>query len=200
VLAFDTGPANMVIDACMAKLFGKKFDRNGAVARSGTVLPAVVAALLGDAYFSAPPPKSCGREEFGAAFAARLIAQGRAAGGGDADCVATATALTAESVLEAYRQFVRPRLEAAAPSARVEFCVAGGGAKNAALMAMLREGFAPTGVKLRPMEDLGIPAQAKEAVAFALLAWLTWNGLPGNVPSATGAQRPVVLGKVSYGG
>ncbi len=199
VLAFDTGPANMVIDACMAKLFGKKFDRNGAVARSGTVLPAVVAALLGDAYFSAPPPKSCGREEFGAAFAARLIAQGRAAGGGDADCVATATALTAESVLEAYRQFIRPRLEAAAPSARVEFCVAGGGAKNAALMAMLREGFAPMGVKLRPMEDLGIPAQAKEAVAFALLAWLTWNGLPGNVPSATGAQRPVVLGKVSYG-
>ena len=82
---------------------------------------------------------------------------------------------------------------------KVEFVVAGGGAKNAALMGMLREGLEPLGVQVRVMEELGVPAQAKEAVAFALLAWLTWNGLPGNVVTATGARRAVVLGKVTYG-
>ena len=152
-----------------------------------------------DKYFSALPPKSCGREEFGTAFATRLIELCRAGGGSDADCVATATALTAESILDAYRRFVLPPLNADAPSAVVEFCVAGGGAKNATLMAMLREGFGALNVRVRLMEELGIPAQAKEGVAFALLAWLTWNGLPGNVPAATGAHHPATLGKVSHG-
>jgi len=198
-MAFDTGPANMVIDQCMATLYGKKFDRGGVVARQGRVLGEVVTALMQERYFSAMPPKSCGREEFGATYAARLIEMCRAAGGLDADCVATATSLTAESVLDAYRRFVWAHLGAAAPLAKVEFCVAGGGAKNATLMEMLRKGFAALGVKLRPMEELGVPAQAKEGVAFALLAWLTWNGLPGNVPAATGANRPVVLGKISHG-
>jgi anhydro-N-acetylmuramic acid kinase len=123
----------------------------------------------------------------------------RAAGGVDADCVATATALTAESVIDAYRRFVWAHLGTAAPLAKAELCVAGGGAKNAALMGMLREGFAGLAVSVREMEELGVPAQAKEGVAFALLAWLTWNGLPGNIPAATGAARAVVLGKVSYG-
>ena len=100
--------------------------------------------------------------------------------------VATATALTAESVVDAYRRFVWGHLGQAAPLAKVEFVVAGGGAKNAALMGMLREGLEPLGVKVRVMEELGVAAQAKEAVAFALLAWLTWNGLPGNVPSGYG--------------
>ena len=198
-IAFDTGPGNMVIDACMAELYGKKFDRNGAVARRGCVLPGVVADLMRHSYFSARPPKSCGREEFGAALATRLIELCRATGASDADCVATATALTAESILDAYRRFVLPHLNADAPSAKVEFCVAGGGAKNAMLMAMLREGFGELGVRVRLMEELGIAAQAKEGVAFALLAWLTWHGLSGNVPTATGARRPVVLGKVSHG-
>jgi anhydro-N-acetylmuramic acid kinase len=123
----------------------------------------------------------------------------REAGGNDADCVATATGLTAESVLDAYRRFVWAHLGAAALLARVEFCVAGGGARNATLMGMLRDGFRELGVRVRLMEELGIPAQAKEGVAFALLAWLTWNGMAGNVPAATGAKRVVVLGKVSYG-
>jgi len=83
--------------------------------------------------------------------------------------------------------------------AKIEFCVAGGGAKNRTLMAMLREGFGALGVKVREIEELGVPAQAKEGVAFGLLAWLTWHGLPGNVPAATGAARAVVLGKVSHG-
>lgn len=198
-IAFDTGPGNMVIDACMTELYGKKFDGNGAVARRGHVLPGPAAKLMRNPFFSAFPPKSCGREEFGTAFATRLIELGRAAGGSDADCVATATALTAESILDAYRRFVLPHLNADAPSSKVEFCVAGGGTKNATLMAMLREGFGALNVRVRLMEELGIPAQAKEGVAFALLAWLTWHGLPGNVSTATGAERPVVLGKVSHG-
>ena len=199
ILAFDTGPANMVIDACMATLFGRKFDRNGAVARSGRVLPNVLASLLGEPYFSTPPPKSCGREQFGTAYAARLVAICRKARATDADIVATATALTAESILDAYRRFVWARLGTAAPLAKIEFCVAGGGARNRTLMDRLSAGFGQLGVRVRSTEELGVPTQAKEAVAFALLAWLTWHGLPGNVPSATGADRPVVLGKVCFG-
>jgi anhydro-N-acetylmuramic acid kinase len=198
VMALDTGPGNMVIDHCMATLYGRPFDHDGRVARGGRVVREVVNRVMRESYFSALPPKSCGREQFGAGFAERLIVMCRDAGCADRDCVATATALTAESVLDAYRRFVWAHLGSAAPLTKVEFCVAGGGTKNGALMGMLREGFAELGVRLRLMEELGIPAQAKEAVAFALLAWLTWSGLAGNVPAATGANRPVVLGKVSY--
>ena len=159
----------------------------------------VVGRVLRERYFPALPPKSCGREEFGAAFCGRFIGMCRDAGGGDADVVATATALTAESVLDAYRRFVWAHLGANGPLAKVEFCVAGGGAKNGTLMGMLQEGFGALGVRVREMEELGVPAQAKEGVAFALLAWLTWHGMAGNIPAATGAQRAVVLGKVSYG-
>jgi anhydro-N-acetylmuramic acid kinase len=199
VLAFDTGPGNMVIDGCMAALYDKKYDRGGSVARRGRVLHEVVARVLRERYFSAAPPKSCGREEFGAAFCTRFIGMCREAGGSDADCVATATALTAASVLDAYSRFVRPHLDANAPPKPVEFCVAGGGVKNRTLMAMFREGFSGLGVRVRPLSELGVPAQAKEAMAFALLVWLSWHWLPGNIPSATGASRPVILGKVSHG-
>ncbi|WP_348266331.1 anhydro-N-acetylmuramic acid kinase [Edaphobacter paludis] len=199
VMAFDTGPGNMVIDACMERLYGKAFDRGGAVARRGRVISTVVARILEQRYFSALPPKSCGREEFGADFVAQFMSMCRKVGAVDADVVATATALTAESVLAGYRKFVWAHLGTAAPLARTEFVVAGGGAKNAALMDMLRERLQPLGVKVRLMDELGVPGQAKEGVAFALLAWLSWFGLPGNVPSATGAARPVVLGKVAHG-
>jgi anhydro-N-acetylmuramic acid kinase len=199
VMAFDTGPANMVIDACMQRFFGKRFDRGGAVARRGKVVPRVVERVMKLGYFSALPPKSCGREEFGEAFVDRFVALCRKAGASDADVVATATALTAESILEAYRRFCWPHLGQLAPLAKgTDLVVAGGGAKNAALMGMLRAGLEPFGVKVRRMEELGVAAEAKEAVAFALLAWLTWHGLPGNVPSATGAKRAAVLGKVTF--
>ncbi|MEO6815797.1 MAG: anhydro-N-acetylmuramic acid kinase [Edaphobacter sp.] len=199
VMAFDTGPGNMVIDACMQQLYGKAFDRGGALARQGRVISPVMAEILEGKFFSAPPPKSCGREQFGADFVARFISLCRKAGASDADVIATATALTAESVLYGYRKFVWAHLGTRAPLAKTEFVVAGGGAKNGTLMAMLGERLQPLGVKVRLMEELGVPAQAKEAVAFALLGWLTWSGLPGNVPSATGAKRPVVLGKVTHG-
>ena len=128
----------------------------------------------------------------------RFISRCRKVSTSDADVVTTATALTAESVLLGYRGFVWAHVGQAAPLAKVEYVVAGGGAQNATLMGMLREGFGVLGVKVRVMEELGVPAQAKEGVAFALLAWLTWHRLPGNVVAATGATRPVVLGKVTF--
>jgi anhydro-N-acetylmuramic acid kinase len=203
VMAFDTGPGNMVIDGCMKRLYEREFDRNGTVARSGRVLDGVVIEALREPYFSAPPPKSCGREQFGDAFVSRFISMCRKAGGRedrDEDVIATATALTAASILDAYRKFVWGHLGQNAPLAtKIEYVVAGGGAKNSTLMEMLRKGLEPLGVKMRLMEELGIPAQAKEGMAFALMAWLTWFGLAGNVPAATGSKRPVVLGKVTYG-
>jgi anhydro-N-acetylmuramic acid kinase len=202
VMAFDTGPGNMVIDACMRRLYEREFDKGGLVARSGRVLQDVVAKILKERYFSALPPKSCGREQFGESFVSRFIAMCRKAGGRadrDEDVVATATALTAVSIVDAYRRLVWGQVGQAAPLSPVEFVVAGGGTKNDVLLGMLRDGLEPLKVKVRMMEELGVPAQAKEAVAFALLAWLSWNGLPGNVPAATGARRAVVLGKVSPG-
>lgn len=197
LLAFDTGPANMVVDYCMEELYGKKFDRGGKVARSGRVLGDAIVQALREPFFAMLPPKSCGREEFGEVFGERFIAMCRKAGAKDADVVATATALTAQSVIEAYSRFVWPHLGQAAPLARTEFIVAGGGAQNETLMRMLHDGLEPLGVKVKLMDELGIPAQAKEAVAFALLGWLSWHGRPGNVPSATGAARGVVLGKIT---
>jgi anhydro-N-acetylmuramic acid kinase len=200
VMAFDTGPGNMVIDDCMRRLYERNFDKGGLVARAGNVMQDVVAEILKEGYFSALPPKSCGREQFGEAFVSRFIAMCRKAGGKgdrDEDVVATATALTAASVVDAYRRFVWAHVGQAAPLSPVEFVVAGGGAKNDVLMGMLRDGLEPLKVKVRMMEELGVPAQAKEAVAFALMAWLSWNGLPGNIAAATGAKRAVVLGKIT---
>ncbi len=198
VMAFDTGPGNMVIDACMQRLYGKTFDRDGAVGRRGCILVEVVREVLRSDYFSALPPKSCGREEFGESFANSFITRCKTAGASDADVVATATALTAESVLDAYRRFVWAHLGTNAPLARIEYVIAGGGARNTTLVGMLRASLEPLGVKVRLMEDLGVPAQAKEGIAFALLAWLTWHRRTGNVPMATGASRAVVMGKVTF--
>jgi len=201
LMAFDTGPANMVIDACMKRLYEKEFDRGGVVGRTGRVLQEVVQEVLKGEYFSALPPKSCGREQFGETFVSRFIAMCRKAGGRedrDEDVIATATALTAASIVQAYKKFVWEHVEQAAPLSAVEFVVAGGGTKNNLLMKMLTPELGTMGVKVRLMEELGIPAQAKEGVAFALMAWLSWFGMVGNVPSATGAQRAVVLGKITH--
>jgi len=199
VLAFDTGPANMIVDACMQRLYSRRFDKDGAVAARGRVLKEVVAKLMAAPYFSALPPKSCGREEYGEAFVTRFLAMCDRLGARKQDAIATATAFTAESVLDAYRRFCWPHFGQRAPLARAtEVFVAGGGAHNAALMRELREGFAALGVKVATTEAAGIAVEAKEAAAFALMGWLTWHGLPGNVPAATGAARAVVLGKVTY--
>ncbi len=200
VLAFDTGPANMVIDAAMQKLYGRTFDSGGNAASRGRVLDEVIAKFMKGRYFPAPPPKSCGREEFGDAFAARFILACERASARKQDVIATATAFTSATILDAYTRFCRLHFEQCAPVARAtEMVIAGGGARNATLMHALREGFAALGVNVLPKQSLGLAAEAKEAAAFALLGWLTWHGLPGNLPSATGATRAVVLGKVTHG-
>jgi anhydro-N-acetylmuramic acid kinase len=198
LLAFDSGPASVVIDGCMQALHSKAYDRNGATAKRGRVIDEVLQAALKLPYFPALPPKSCGREEFGGAFVTRFIADCRKAGAQDADVIATATALTTESILHAYRTFVWPFLGQRAPVAdATDYIVAGGGANNATLMNRLRAGLEPLGITVSTTADHGVPAEAKEAMAFALLAWLRWHGLPGNVPSATGATRDAVLGRIT---
>ena len=199
VIAFDTGPANILVDILMQQLYQRRFDKNGAVAASGRAIELVLERLLRTAYFSEPAPKSCGREEFGADFAYQLLALcNRPRAARKEDVIATATALTAASILDAYRRICWPHLGQSAPLARsTELIAAGGGTKNATLMRLLSEGFAALGAKVSTTANAGIPVEAKEAAAFALLGWLTWHGLPGNIPSATGADRAVVLGKVT---
>jgi len=190
LVAFDTGPGNMVIDQLMQILFKKDYDRGGAVARKGSVLQPVLEQSLNATYFQQQPPKTAGREEFGDEYAQAFLRRcGRAA---KADVIATATALTASSMAQALKSFVLKK------SNYRDWVVSGGGTKNATLMEMLRKEAKSMGLLLRHSDDFSIPSQAKEAVAFALLAYQTINGLPGNVPSATGAKRPAVLGKVSY--
>jgi anhydro-N-acetylmuramic acid kinase len=190
VIAFDTGPGNMVIDAVMERLFGKRFDRGGRMAASGTVDGGAIAKLIRTPFFREKPPKTAGREEFGREFVARFV---RLCGTTNkANVAATATAFTARSIADAVQRFVLRR----APFA--EMVVSGGGAKNPTLMGMLANELSTLGVALRTSDEFGIPAEAKEAVAFALMAYETWHRRPSNVPSATGAKRSAVLGKISY--
>jgi anhydro-N-acetylmuramic acid kinase len=190
LVAFDTGPGNMLIDQLMQMLFRKDYDHGGAVARKGSVLQTVLKQSLAAPYFNRKPPKTAGREEFGSEYAQVFLRRcGRAA---KADVIATATALTAVSMAHALKNFVLKK------NNYRDWVLSGGGTKNTALMDMLRKEAEGLGLWVRHSDDFGIPSQAKEAVAFALLAYQTFNGLPGNVPSATGAKRAAVLGKVSY--
>jgi anhydro-N-acetylmuramic acid kinase len=191
VIAFDTGPGNMVIDAVTERLFSKPYDRDGKIAASGVVLEAVVAQMLKAKFFQRTPPKTAGREEFGREFVADFLRRcGRTA---KQNIVATATALTAASIRDAIKHFVLRK------SANYrEFVVAGGGAKNPTLLAMLANLLQPLGLIVRVSDEFGLPAEAKEAVAFAMMAYETWRRRPSNVPSATGAKRPAVLGKISF--
>jgi anhydro-N-acetylmuramic acid kinase len=194
VIAFDTGPANMVLDALAERLFGLPYDRGGRLAAQGKPHAAMLAALLRHPYYRRMPPKSAGREQYGAPFVESFLQQARRARLSPHDALATAAALTSRSIADAYRRFVWPRLE----GMPADYIVAGGGAKNTTLMRMLATDLAPFGCRILSSDALGIPIQAKEAVAFALLAWQTWHHLPGNIPSATGARRPAILGQVAY--
>ena len=198
VLAFDTGPANMLLDALMQRLYNRRFDRNGSIAATGLVLHAVLKPLLQDPYFAAAPPKSCGREQFGSAYIQRLLQLCEREQARPQDILATATALTSATILDAYRRFCWPHLGQLAPLARAtDLFVAGGGAHNRTLMRHLTEGFTALGIQVSTTAATGLPVEAKEAAAFALLGWLTWHHLPGNIPSATGATHPAILGKVT---
>ena len=191
VIAFDTGPGNMVIDAVTDRLTASSYDRDGHLAARGQVVESVLKWALAAPFFKKKPPKTAGREEFGREFAAEFLR--RCTGARKEDVIATATALTARSLADALRQFVpdkHGRFE--------ELIVSGGGANNATLMRMIAEQVDGLGLKIRRSDEFGVPSEAKEAVAFALLAFQTWNRKPSGIPSATGAKRAAILGKISY--
>lgn len=194
MVAFDTGPGNMIIDWLAQQLFSKPFDRNGAFAAAGTVLAPVLKAALRHPYFRQKPPRTAGREQFGREYAAEFLASCRAMSTRPEDAIATATAFTAETIVRSFRRFVLPAMK----TRPVDYIVSGGGARNRALMAMLHARLAPLGCELAVSDDFGLPVEAKEAAAFALLAWQTWHRLEGNVPAATGATRAAILGQITH--
>jgi anhydro-N-acetylmuramic acid kinase len=189
-LAFDTGPGNMVIDAIVERITqgARRFDPGGEMAASGSPCEPLVAELLADPWFSIPPPKSTGRERFGAEYAARLLRLAGERSCSGSDLLATATALTADTIANACARW----LTAAHPLDRI--ILAGGGAHNRTLVDRLRSRLAPAPISLS--SEFGVDVDAREAVAFAVLGWLTLADRPGNLPSATGAAHPAVLGKV----
>ena len=185
VVAFDTGPGNMVIDELVALHTGgrRKFDRGGRIAARGRVDRGLLDSLLDDPYYRLRPPKTAGREEYGREFVERLLQSKLPL----PDLIATATALTAATIAIGITRFA---------DGCGELIVSGGGAHNPQILAHLAA-FLP-GVAMATTADYGIDVDAKEAIAFAVLANETWRRRPSNLPAATGARRPVVLGKVSY--
>ena len=191
VIAFDTGPGNMILDRIAARITrGKQTcDRDGRLAAKGCVNEPMLAELMANRYLRRRPPKSTGREEFGWTFADALYARARRRRISPPDIVATVTAFTAASISDAYRRFL--------PADPDEVILCGGGARNRTLVKMLR-GELPS-AKVLASDDFGISVDAKEAVSFAILAARTIRGQAGNVPGATGADRQAVLGKVIPG-
>jgi anhydro-N-acetylmuramic acid kinase len=193
-IAFDSGPGNMVIDALMLQLFKRPFDRNGATARRGRILEPVLKQALRHKFFAQKPPKTAGREEFGHEFAEQFRSKCLKYSKLPEDTVATATAFTAQTIVSAYLRFVAPLTNGSS----VDYLVSGGGARNTFLMQQLSGLLASQNCKVTSTDTLGLPAEAKEAAAFALLAWQTWHRRPGNLPSATGAHRSAILGQITY--
>jgi len=198
VIAFDTGPGNMLIDALVAKLTGgrQSFDAGGKLASRGKISAQLLARLMRQQYFHRPPPKTAGREQFGESYVKRhLLHDAASSRQGQFDALATATALTAESIARAVKDFVLPKFP-------VQECiVSGGGVRNRFLMSLLRDRLnAHAAVRILPSTSVGVPAQAKEAIAFAVLAYFTYHRETTNLPAATGARHPAILGKVVYAG
>jgi anhydro-N-acetylmuramic acid kinase len=187
IIAFDTGPGNMIIDGIITILSkGKqKFDRGGKLAAKGTVDKAILNDMLKHSFFGQRPPKSTGREEFGARYCEALYRKMSKTISAE-DIMATVTAFTAASIVEAYQRFL-PRM----PD---EVILCGGGAHNGTLVRMLRQGLDKSRILLS--DELGISCDAREAISFAILAYATIKGVENNVPSATGAKQSLVLGKI----
>lgn len=192
VMAFDTGPGNMVIDALVAHYTKgrQRFDRDARMARKGRCFNSLLEELLQDPYLKMKPPKSTGREYYGREFVEQLLGKAKKYLVRPEDLVRTATVFTALSVVDALNRFVLPRVEIG------QVIASGGGARNPLIMAQLAAALAP--IEVMPLSRLGIPEDAKEAYAFALLAYETWNRRTGNLPSATGARKAVVLGKMCF--
>lgn len=188
-IAFDTGPGNVLLDHMVDRLTAgtQPYDHDGALAAQGQVDLVLLSNLLSQPYFSRRPPKSTGRELFTATYAGDIWAEATARQLPPEDLLATLTAFTARSIAHAYRDFL--------PAMPEEVIVSGGGANNPTLMQMLAEAVAPA--RVITSDEVGLPGDAKEAIAFAILAYETWHGRPGNLPAATGADRPVILGQIT---
>lgn len=191
VYAFDTGPGNMCIDGAIRLLSRgrRSMDENGAAAAQGAVVEEFLDYLLSHPYFDRTPPKSTGREEFGVETYLRDAIAARRENYSLEDLVATVTAAVAQSIIRAHERFIAPKHSIA------RLIISGGGAHNKTLVKLLKDGFPNTVVRIS--DEYKLPADAKEAVAFALLGNETLCGSPANIPGATGAAHPVILGKIT---
>jgi anhydro-N-acetylmuramic acid kinase len=192
VLAFDTGPANMLIDALVSHFTRgrQRFDKNAQLAQTGRTIAALLDELMRDPYLKLAPPKSTGREYYGNDYLQKLLALGRRHRAKPADLVRAATVFTALSIVDSLNRFVLPNTKIH------QMIISGGGARNPLILAQLAAALPE--IDLLPSSSLGIPEEAKEAFAFALLAYETFHRRPGNLPSATGATAPAILGKIAY--
>lgn len=189
--AFDMGPGNMVIDGLVRTLTGKEIDEGGKMARRGKVDAALLSELMRHPFIRRKPPKSTGREVFGASMVASILKSTRMRRLPPEDLVATATALTASAISENIRRFILKR------GSLHEVIVGGGGVRNPVLMERLTDLLAP--IPVQPFEAFGHESRAIEAMTFALFAYQTFHGQPTNIPSVTGARRPLILGKIIPG-
>ena len=192
VFAFDTGPGNMLIDALVQHFTRsrQRFDKQARLAQRGKLVSQLLDKLMQDPYLQQKPPKSTGREYFGAACVQKILALGRQYCAQPNDLIRTATMFTSLSIVDALHYFVLPKIKIH------QLIISGGGAHNPLLMAQLAA-LLP-GIAIIPSSTLGIPVDAKESLAFAILAYETFHQRPSNLPSATGAKKPAILGKISY--
>ena len=190
VVAFDTGPGNMIVDAVVERAtHGRtRFDRDARMALSGRMIPALLKRMMREPYLRKRPPKTAGREQFGQAYAEKILAWARRNRTRTADVVRTATVFTVVTIADALRRFVAPHVHVD------DLIVAGGGANNPLMMVELAA-LLP-GIDIIPASQFGIPTEAKEAFAFAVLAYEAYHNRANNLPSATGAKKPVVMGKL----
>lgn len=185
---FDTGLGNIMIDYCAGKYFGKSYDKDGEIAAAGIVSDNWLECLLQEDYYFVEPPKSTGREYFSSQYIENAL---KYAPEDPKDIIATVTALTARTIALSYERFIYPNV------GLHEAVICGGGAYNKTLMEMLRT-YLPKHIDLKTCEEYGISNNFKEVMAFALLGYCTYYKIPNNVPSCTGAEKSVVLGKISY--
>ena len=194
VIAFDTGPGNMIIDRITELVTNNThhFDEGGKLAARGSVNDAILSSLLAHPYLSKPPPKTTGREEFGISFADNLYKEAIHSGIKDLDILATVTAFTARTIADSYKQWILPKHQLS------EIILSGGGSHNSTLIKFLKQYLEPT-IQLHSIDKFGISPNTKEALAFAILANETISGNPNNIPSATGAREAVIMGKIIPG-
>jgi anhydro-N-acetylmuramic acid kinase len=192
IFAFDNGPANMLIDGLVSHFTRgrQRFDKDARIAQAGRSIPTILEELMRDPYLKLAPPKSTGREYYGHAYLKGVLALGKKHRAKPADLIRAATIFTALSVVDALNRFVLPRTKIR------QLIVSGGGARNPLILAQLTAAL--DSIELIPSSRLGVPEDAKEAFAFALLAYETFHRRPSNLPSATGANAPAILGKISY--